>query len=136
MGFWNAGILGTILADTFFVSNRLGAEGLAALNIAIAVFGLINGLGMMLGIGGATRYTICRSRKQYQEADQTFTLAFFSALGIGLLFLLAGIYGASRIADFLGGFGALAFMRRLFENSSVLCALFYIESFVYGFYPQ
>ena len=57
------GSSGTILADTFFVSNRLGAEGLAALNIAIAVFGLINGLGMMLGIGGATRYTICRSRK-------------------------------------------------------------------------
>ena len=96
------GSSGTILADTFFVSNRLRAEGLAALNIAIAVFGLINGLGMMLGIGGATRYTICRSRKQYQEADQTFTLAFFSALGIGLLFLLAGIYGASRIAGFLG----------------------------------
>lgn len=118
------------------MSNRLGAEGLAALNIAIAVFGLINGLGMMLGIGGATRYTICRSRKQYQEADQTFTLAFFRS------WYRAAFSSCRNIRRFpdrgisWGGFGALAFMRRLFENSSVLCALFYIESFVYGFYPQ
>ena len=35
------GSAGTILADTMFVSNKLGAEGLAALNIAISVFGLV-----------------------------------------------------------------------------------------------
>ena len=47
-----------ILADTFFVASRLGADGLTALNLAISVFGLLNGLGMMLGIGGGARYSI------------------------------------------------------------------------------
>lgn len=61
------GSSGTILADTFFVSNRLGADGLAALNLSIAVFGLINGLGMLFGIGGATRYTIFRSQGTGRE---------------------------------------------------------------------
>lgn len=51
-----------ILADTYFVSNRMGTNGLAALNLAIAVYSLIHGTGLMIGIGGATRYTISRSR--------------------------------------------------------------------------
>ena len=47
-----------ILADTFFVSNGLGINGLTALNLAIPVYSLIRGVGLMLGIGGATKYTI------------------------------------------------------------------------------
>lgn len=39
------GLSGYILADTLFVAHRLGTDGLAALNLAISVFGLINGLG-------------------------------------------------------------------------------------------
>lgn len=96
------GSSGTILADTFFVSHRLGADGLAALNIAISVFGLINGLGMLLGVGGATRYTILRSQGQETRASQSFTLAFRAALGIGLCFWLAGLGGAGGIARALG----------------------------------
>ena len=39
-----------ILADTFFVSKGLGADGLAALNLAIPVYSFIHGTGLMLGI--------------------------------------------------------------------------------------
>ena len=53
------GLSGYILADTLFVAHRLGTDGLAALNLAISVFGLINGLGLMLGIGGATAHAAC-----------------------------------------------------------------------------
>lgn len=96
------GSSGTILADTFFVSHRLGADGLAALNIAISIFGLINGLGMLLGVGGATRYTILRSQGQTDRANRTFTLAFLAAVGTGLCFWLAGLAGAPAIARALG----------------------------------
>ena len=62
-----------ILADTFFVSKSLGTEGLAALNIAIPVYNFIHGTGLMLGMGGATRFSICRSRGARREADEMFT---------------------------------------------------------------
>ena len=39
-----------ILADTFFVSKGMGAEGLAALNLAIPVFSFIHGSGLMMGM--------------------------------------------------------------------------------------
>lgn len=96
------GSSGTILVDTFFVSHRLGPDGLAALNIAIAIFGLMNGLAMMIGIGGASRYTILKSQEHYHKANQTFTLSFAMALGMGILFLLTGLYGSSWLAQCLG----------------------------------
>lgn len=37
------GISCYILADTFFVSKGMGADGLAALNIAIPVYSVIHG---------------------------------------------------------------------------------------------
>ena len=40
-----------ILADTFFVARALGPDGLAALNLAIPVYSLIHGTGLMIGIG-------------------------------------------------------------------------------------
>ena len=96
------GLSGTILVDTFFVSHRLGPGGLAALNIAIAIFGLMNGLAMMIGIGGATRYSIYKAQQRHGEANQTFTLSFAMALGMGILFLLTGLYGSSWLAQCLG----------------------------------
>lgn len=51
-----------ILADTFFVSLGLGAEGLAALNLAIPIYSLVHGSGLLLGMGGATAYAIARGR--------------------------------------------------------------------------
>ena len=77
------GLSGYILADTLFVAHRLGTDGLAALILAISVFGLINGLGLMLGIGGATRYAICRTQEDGVRADRAFSraLACGGALG-------------------------------------------------------
>ena len=54
-----------ILADTFFVSKALGAQGLAALNLALPIFNAIRGIGMMMGMGGATWYSI----RKGQHAD-------------------------------------------------------------------
>ena len=38
-----------ILADTFFVAQGLGSAGLAALNLAIPVYNIIHGVGLLLG---------------------------------------------------------------------------------------
>lgn len=61
------------LADTFFVSARLGANGLTALNLAFPVFCLLNGTGLMIGMGGGTRYSIAKSRGENEKASRIFT---------------------------------------------------------------
>lgn len=45
-----------ILADTYFISSGVGTTGLTALNLALPVYSLVNGIGLMLGIGGAARF--------------------------------------------------------------------------------
>lgn len=96
------GLSGYIMADTFFVANRLGADGLAALNLAIPIFGLINGLGILLGIGGATRYSICRYQGDADRANRTFTLALLTGLGLGIILTLLGAFCARPVALLLG----------------------------------
>ena len=56
-----------ILADTFFVSLGLGADGLAALNLAIPIYNFIHGSGLMIGMGGGTRYSILQSQGNRRE---------------------------------------------------------------------
>lgn len=96
------GISCYILADTFFVSRGTGATGLAALNIAIPAFNLLNGLGLMTGVGGATHFSICRAQNDAQGADRAFTHAVFLGLGIGVVFVLLGGLGAAPLARLLG----------------------------------
>lgn len=57
-----------ILADTVFVANGLGSDGLAALNLVLPVYSFISGLGLMLGMGGATRYAILRGEGQDRKS--------------------------------------------------------------------
>lgn len=68
-----------ILADTFFVSKGLGANGLTALNLAIPVYSFIHGSGLMIGMGAGTKYAICQSQKKRKEANEIFTNAVYLA---------------------------------------------------------
>ena len=89
-----AGTLGLslyILADTYFIANGIGSDGLAALNLAIPVYGLIHGTGLMLGIGAATRYSIEKSGNCSGNGDQTFSAALRLGLPIGLLCFGVGL---------------------------------------------
>ena len=62
-----------ILADTFFIARGVGANGLTALNLAIPVYSLMNGLGLMIGMGGATRYSISKGTEDSALQKQIFT---------------------------------------------------------------
>lgn len=91
-----------ILADTFFISKALGANGLAALNLSISIFSFINAAGLMLGIGGATKYSILKTRNRQQGANGVFSGVVVIGIISGLLSLLIGALFSSNLAEFLG----------------------------------
>lgn len=90
------------LMDTYFVSVKLGADGLAALNIAFPIFCLLNGLGLMYGIGGGIKYAICKSRNSEKRANRIFTSAFLLALVTGIIFFIIGLLFSEKLVVFLG----------------------------------
>lgn len=91
-----------ILADTFFVSKGLGANGLAALNLAIPIYSFINGSGLMLGMGGATKHSISKSQDKTKKANHAFTNTVLLTLGLALVFFTIGIFLSGTITRLLG----------------------------------
>lgn len=98
-------MLGTscyILADTFFVANGIGEDGLTALNLVMPVFNVIHATGLMIGIGGATKYAIHRARGETKQAEQILFHACLLALLFGVVFILIGLIATDPICRWLG----------------------------------
>ena len=91
-----------ILVDTFFVSVGLGANGLAALNFAIPVYGFIIGISLMLGIGGATKYAILKSQNDKHKANQAFTITVYLMLAAAFIFFTAGLFFSHTVTRIFG----------------------------------
>ncbi|MGN1024274.1 MAG: MATE family efflux transporter [Lachnospiraceae bacterium] len=91
-----------ILADTYFISSGIGTTGLTALNLALPVYSLVNGIGLMLGIGGAARFIISRTMHQREASDTAFSTAVAAGIFVGIALALVGIFFGDRIAVLLG----------------------------------
>ena len=103
-----------ILADTFFISLGLGADGLAALNLAIPIYSFINGSGLMIGMGGGTRYSILKSQNSHEEANRAFTNVLYLAVIPALCFFLIGLFFPGTIARLFGAQGTVLQMTTLY----------------------
>ena len=62
----------------------------------------MNGLGLMVGVGGATHYSLCRAQGDAAEADRTFTHTLLLGLCIALVFVLTGTFGVVPLSRLLG----------------------------------
>lgn len=98
------GTLGTsvyILADTFFIAQAVGADGITALNLVLPLYSLIFGLGAMLGVGSCIRYTIAKHQGAAQ-AERYPSEALLWAVLFALPLTLAGLLMPDRILALLG----------------------------------
>ena len=111
-----------ILADTFFVSLGMGADGLAALNLAIPVYSFIHGSGLMIGMGGGTRYSIRKNQGDGASANRAFTSAICLAAGFAAVFFLIGLLLPGQLARLLGADGAVYAMTRTYLQVILLFA--------------
>ncbi len=94
-----------ILADTFFVSLKMGQTGLAALNLSSPSFNIVFSIGMMFAIGGSTKYAIHKGAKNHDEANKVFTHTVLIVAVFAVLFVLLGLFAALPIAKLLGAEG-------------------------------
>lgn len=115
-----------ILADTFFVARGLGSSGLAALNIAIPVFSLIHGTGLMLGIGGATGYSISTSQGNQNKGDRFFSHTVILGSLFAALYMIIGFLFSDQISFVLGADGDTFEMCRTYLRVLLLFSPFFI----------
>lgn len=91
-----------ILADTYFISKAVGADGITALNLVLPVYNLIFAIGAMIGVGSAIRFVIERNKKN-PEAESYFFHALLWAGIISLIFIAAGIFYPDQVIRLMGG---------------------------------
>lgn len=111
-----------ILADTFFIAKGLGADGLAALNLAIPIYSFVHGSGLMFGIGGSTKYSVFRGQKAYKNADQVFTNTVYLTAALAAVFVVAGLFLPETITALLGANAEIFDMTRIYLKVVLLFA--------------
>ena len=94
-----------ILADTFFVARGIGSDAIAALNLVLPVFSLLNGTGLMIGMGAAARYSLSSGRADSEIHRTIFTQALQLAFVAMLFFFSIGLFFARPLCVLLGADG-------------------------------
>ena len=123
-----------ILADTFFVARGIGSDGLTALNIAIPIFNFVNGIGLMLGMGSATKYAILKAQNKNNEANIVFTNSLIYILIISILFIVISILFTSHIAYILGAKDNIHTMTNIYIKMILLFSpMFMLNNVLLGF---
>lgn len=115
-----------ILADTFFIANGIGAEGIAALNIVLPVVNIVNGIGWMMGVGGATLFSASKGRGQIKKSNEYFSYTIVFTIIIGVLFILTSLVFAEPILTFLGASGDIYSLSRDYYEVFALFSIFFM----------
>lgn len=101
-------ILGTlgvscyVLADTFFIAQAGGANGITILNLALPVISLVFAIGALLGVGGATEYAILKAQGNKRK-DLCFSNSIMALLLVSIPFLLIGLLAPQKVLELMGG---------------------------------
>ena len=99
------GLLGTscyILADTYFIAQAAGTDGVTLLNLCLPIYNLIFAFGSMIGLGAATRSAILRAQGD-ARAQRYFSNAIFSVCILAVPFMLVGIFRPDGLLRLMGG---------------------------------
>ena len=83
----------------------MGTNGIVALNLVLPMFNFMNGVGLMLGVGGGVRFAIERAKSGGKDCSHIFMQAVYAGSAIGLLITLAVLIFPREIVQLLGGSG-------------------------------
>lgn len=98
------------IADGVFVGNVLGADALAAVNIAWPVITVATAVSDMIASGSSVRISMHLGNRNESEARIIFTRSVLMTLGFSLAFMLVGTLLSGPVMGVLGADGHIAEM--------------------------
>ncbi|MGL5354344.1 MAG: MATE family efflux transporter [Clostridium sp.] len=90
------------IIDGVFVGQFVGAEALAAVNIAMPLLNIFFGIGVMIATGGATLSNIKRGEGNIKESNNTYTITLALVTLIGLIATVFCVVFSDTAAILLG----------------------------------
>jgi len=131
------GMLGNslyILGDTIMVGRALGGPGLSAVNIAIPVIKIVNSVGLITGVGGATALAVSRGRGDYETGNQIFNLSMKLGFIAGLLITIWNLYFIDSIVWSLGATEYSFELTKIYMKVIATTTIFKIFSLALGLF--
>lgn len=119
-----------ILADTFFISVANGTLGIAALNLTLPVYGLLFAIGSLIGIGSATRYSLCKMTDN-ETSKLYFSNALMFAVLIGIGFTLLGNFFPAEILKLMGADADILSIGTEYLQIAMLFSPFFIANYTF-----
>ena len=79
------------VVDGVFVSNFVGSEPFAAINLIMPFLMILGAVGFMLGTGGSALVAYTLGAGDEKRANEIFSLLIYVLIGLGLFFTVAGL---------------------------------------------
>lgn len=95
------------VVDGIFVSNLVGSDSFAAVNLITPVLMIIASIGFMFGTGGSALVSKVLGEGDKEKANQYFSMLTYLLIGLGLIFTIVGIVFVRPVASFLGAEGSI-----------------------------
>lgn len=90
------------VVDGIFISNFLGTDSLAALNITAPAFNAIGAIGFMFATGGSAYVATLMGKGRREEADRSMFQIFVVTIFLGIVLTALGILFAEPVLRLLG----------------------------------
>lgn len=95
------------VVDGFFVSNFVGSQAIAAINLIFPVVIILGSIGFMIGIGGSAYIAMLMGEGKDEEAKGIFSFLVIVLVVIGIIFAAAGFILTRPISAAMGATGEL-----------------------------
>lgn len=83
------------VVDTIFIGQVVGPLGIAGLTIVFPIQILVMGIGLMIGIGGASLISRSLGARDFEKAERTLGNAILLAVILGVLIAIVGLSDSS-----------------------------------------
>lgn len=90
------------IIDGIFVSNFVGSDALAAINIVLPTMSIIWGIGIMMSTGGSAIIGYKMGENKKQEANEIFSLIIIVSAVMGIVISIVSLIFIEDIMKFMG----------------------------------
>ena len=90
------------VVDGVFVSNFVGSDAFAAVNLIMPFLMVLGAVGFMLGTGGSALVAYTLGADNEKRANEIFSLLIYALIGLGAVFTIGGIAFLTPMSRLLG----------------------------------
>lgn len=95
------------IVDGIFVSNCVGSDAFAAINLIMPVLMILGAVGFMIGTGGSAIVSKTIGEGKKEKANEYFSMLIYLLIIVGIILTILGIVFIKPIAQTLGAEGKI-----------------------------